>query len=50
MTTYTYASGSAAKLATRLLIVPVFAGPEPGPGVKELGLAEAYASARLKGK
>jgi leucyl aminopeptidase len=50
LTTYTYASGSAATLATRLLIVPVFAGPEPGPGVKELGLAEAYASARLKGK
>ena len=33
-----------------MLIAPVFKGPEPGPGVKELGLAEAYASARLKGK
>ena len=50
LTTYTYATGSAAKVAARLLIVPVFAGPEPGPGVKELGLAAAYAAARLKGK
>ena len=50
MTTYAYATGSAAKAAARLLIVPVFRGPEPGPGVKELGLAEVYASARLKGK
>jgi leucyl aminopeptidase len=50
LTTYAFATGSAAKVATRLLIVPVFAGAEPGPGVKELGLAEAYASARLTGK
>lgn len=50
MTTYTYATGSAAKVAARLLIVPVFAGPELGPGAKELGLASAYAAARLKGK
>jgi leucyl aminopeptidase len=36
--------------ATGLLIAPVFEGPEPGPGVKELGLTDAYAAARYTGK
>jgi leucyl aminopeptidase len=49
LTTYTYATGSAAKVIARLLVAPMFKGPEPGPGVKELGLAEVYAAARLKG-
>jgi leucyl aminopeptidase len=32
------------------LIVPVFQGPRPGPGVRESGLASAYADAKLTGK
>jgi leucyl aminopeptidase len=50
VTTYAFATESAPKVATRLLIVPVFLGPQTGPGMKELGLAESYAMARLKGK
>ena len=50
MTTYSYAAEPAARIVTGLLIVPVFQGPEPGPGVDQLHLAEAYAAARLTGK
>ena len=35
MTTFSYAAGSAREVATGLLVVPVFEGPEPGPGVRE---------------
>lgn len=50
MTTFSYAAEPATKIAADLLIVPVFQGPEPGPGVDQLHLAEAYAGARLSGK
>ena len=50
MTTFSYASDAAAAVKAGLLIVPVFEGPGPGPGVKEVGLADAYAAAKLKGK
>ena len=50
MTTFSYASDAAATVKTGLLIVPVFEGPQPGPGVKDVGLADAYAAAKLKGK
>ena len=50
MTTFSYASEAPAAVKAGLLIVPVFEGPRPGPGVKELGLAEAYAAAKLTGK
>jgi leucyl aminopeptidase len=33
-----------------LLIVPMFEGTKPGPGVRETGLAKAYADARHSGK
>jgi leucyl aminopeptidase len=33
-----------------LLILPVFEGPEAGPGVKDVGLASAFADAKLSGK
>jgi leucyl aminopeptidase len=36
--------------ATGLLILPVFEGPEPGPGVKQVGLGSAFADAKLMGK
>jgi leucyl aminopeptidase len=32
-----------------LLILPMFAGPAPGPGVRDMGLVDAYAAARLTG-
>ena len=50
MTTLSYVAGSARDIATGLLIVPVFEGPEPGPGVRETRLADAYASAKHTGK
>jgi leucyl aminopeptidase len=50
VTTFSYASDAAAAVKAGLLIVPVFEGPQPGPGVKELGLADTYAAAKLKGK
>jgi leucyl aminopeptidase len=50
LTTYAYASGSATSVVASLLIVPVVAGPEAGPGVKEVGLVDAYRAARLTGK
>jgi leucyl aminopeptidase len=45
-----FTTGSAASVRADLLILPVFAGPEPGPGVKEAGLQKAFAAAKLTGK
>ena len=50
MTTYSYSSDAPGEIRTGLLIVPVFQGPAPGPGVREMGLADAYAGAKLTGK
>ena len=50
MTTYSYSSDAPGEIRTGLLIVPVFQGPAPGPGVREMGLADAYAEAKLTGK
>ena len=50
MTTYSYSTGSAAEVRAGVLVLPVFEGPDPGPGVREAGLADAYAAAKLKGK
>ena len=50
MTTYAYSSDAPGAIRTGLLIVPVFQGPAPGPGVREMGLADAYAGAKLTGK
>ncbi|MDH4111100.1 MAG: leucyl aminopeptidase [Actinomycetota bacterium] len=50
MTTYSYSSESPVDVKAGLLIVPVFEGPKPGPGVRETGLARAYADAKLSGK
>jgi leucyl aminopeptidase len=33
-----------------LLVLPVFKGPEPGPGVKAIGLGGAFADAKLGGE
>jgi leucyl aminopeptidase len=50
VTTYAYSSQSATEVRAGLLIVPVFQGPRPGPGVRETGLAKAYGAARHTGK
>jgi leucyl aminopeptidase len=50
VTTFAYASTSPRDAAAGVLVVPVFIGPEPGPGVKETRLLEAYAAAKLTGK
>ena len=38
MTTFTYSSDAPAKVRAGVLVLPVFQGPEPGPGVEEVGL------------
>jgi len=50
LTTYTFVTGSPREVAAGLLVVPVFEGPEPGPGAKETRTFEAYMGARLTGK
>jgi leucyl aminopeptidase len=50
VTTFAYSTGSPADVDAGLLILPVFEGGEPGPGVRELSLAEAYTAAKLNGK
>jgi len=50
MTTSSYSSGSPAEIRAGILVLPVFQGPVPGPGVKEVGLERAYRDARLTGK
>ena len=53
MTTCTYSTDSPANVRTGLLVLPIFQGPKgplPGPGVKEVGLEQAYRDAKLTGK
>jgi leucyl aminopeptidase len=50
VTTLTYASARPLETVAGVLVVPVFDGPEPGPGAKETGVFEAYGAARLTGK
>jgi len=50
VTTYAFSSESPRDVEVGLLIVPVFEGGDPGPGVRETRTADAYASARLTGK
>ncbi len=56
MTNFSYTNEPASEVATDLLIVPVFKGvaegaadPEPGPGMRALGVMDAYVTARLDG-
>jgi leucyl aminopeptidase len=50
VTEVAYLSASAGKAEAGLLVLPVFEGPEPGPGVKEVDLHDAFAAAKLTGK
>jgi leucyl aminopeptidase len=46
---FAFATESPKQVRVDLLVLPVFEGPEPGPGVAEVGLADAFGSARLRG-
>jgi leucyl aminopeptidase len=50
VTTFRTSTESAREVGTDLLIVPVFTGDDRGSGVKDTGLADVYAAARLTGK
>jgi leucyl aminopeptidase len=50
VTTFTYSADRASEIRSGVLLLPVFEGSEPGPGVREAGLADTYAAARLTGK
>ncbi len=50
MTTYAFSTESPADVEASLLILPVFEGGDPGPGVRETGLRDAFAAAKLTGK
>jgi leucyl aminopeptidase len=51
--TFSFSTDAPAQVAADVLVLPVFEGPEPGPGVREAGgpdLLGAYADAKLTGK
>ncbi|MGZ8604578.1 MAG: leucyl aminopeptidase family protein, partial [Actinomycetota bacterium] len=53
MTTFSYSTDAPAKVRAGVLVLPMFQGPTgplAGPGVKEVGLEQAYRDAKLTGK
>src|SRR5687767_12252847 len=50
VTTFSFSTDAPAEVKAGVLILPVFEGPEFGPGVKETGLQQAYKDAKLTGK
>ena len=50
MTTFSFSTDAPAEVKAGVLILPVFQGPEFGPGVKETGLQQVYKDAKLTGK
>ena len=53
MTTFSYSTDAPATVKAGVLVLPMFLGPKgplPGPGVKEVGLEQAYRDAKLTGK
>src|SRR5439155_11815840 len=50
VTTYAFSTESPADVDAGLLILPVFEGGDPGPGVRETGLRDAFGAAKLTGK
>ena len=50
MADFSFTTGSAAAVRADVLVLPVFAGPEPGPGVKDVGLQGSFSVAKLTGK
>jgi leucyl aminopeptidase len=47
---FAYSTASPRDIDAAVVVVPVFEGPEPGPGVKEMRLLDTYAGAKLRGK
>jgi leucyl aminopeptidase len=53
VTTFSYSTDAPATVKAGVLVLPMFLGPKgplPGPGVKEVGLEQAYRDAKLTGK
>ena len=50
MTTFSFSTDAPVAVKAGVLILPVFQGPEFGPGVEETGLEQAYRDAKLTGK
>ena len=47
MTTFSFSTDAPVAVKAGVLILPVFQGPEFGPGVKETGLEQVYRDAKL---
>ena len=50
MTNVSFSTDAPSTVRAGVLVLPVFQGPAPGPGVKETGLEQAYRDAKLTGK
>jgi leucyl aminopeptidase len=50
VTTFSFSTDAPVAVKAGVLILPVFQGPDFGPGVKEMGLEQAYLDAKLTGK
>jgi leucyl aminopeptidase len=52
VTTFSFSTDAPGQVAADVLVLPIFEGPEAGPGVRELraDLLRAYADAKLRGK
>jgi leucyl aminopeptidase len=50
VTTFSFSTDAPVALKAGVLILPMFQGGHPGPGVEETGLAQAYRDAKLTGK
>ncbi|MEX2275859.1 MAG: leucyl aminopeptidase [Actinomycetota bacterium] len=50
MADFSFSTRAAAEAEADLLVLPVFQGPAPGPGVRQAGLQSAFSSAKLTGK
>ena len=50
MTTFSFSTEAPVAVKAGVLILPVFEGPDFGPGVEETGLEQAYRDAKLTGK
>jgi leucyl aminopeptidase len=50
VTTYSYSTEAPTGVKAGVLILPVFQGPDFGPGVAETGLEQSYRDAKLTGK
>ena len=50
MVEFAFSTVAPQSLVADVLVLPVFEGPDDGPGVREAGLRGAFAAAKLKGK